>query len=43
MWSFLHVLGVALNVDMAFEDEDDREAARNFKDLLATPHEAEEN
>ncbi|MEL6486906.1 MAG: hypothetical protein AAFQ13_07160 [Pseudomonadota bacterium] len=43
LWSFLHMLGVAPDLDVAFEDEDDREAARNFMDLLAASQEAEEN
>lgn len=35
LWSLLFMLGDAPDLDVAFEDEDDREAARNFMDLMA--------
>ncbi len=35
LWSFLHMFGSAPELDVAFENEEDREAARNFMDLLA--------
>ena len=35
LWSLLHVLGQAPDLDVAFKDEGDREAARNLMDLLA--------
>ncbi|KEO86773.1 hypothetical protein INR77_05885 [Erythrobacter sp. SCSIO 43205] len=35
LWSFLHMFGSAPDLDAAFENEEDREAARNFMDLLA--------
>ena len=35
LWSVLHMLGSAPDLDVAFEKEEDREAARNFMDLLA--------
>lgn len=35
LWSLLHLLGEAPDLDVAFKDEADREAARNFMDLLA--------
>ena len=35
LWSVLHLLGQAPDLDVAFEDEADREAARNMMDLLA--------
>ncbi|MEO0688719.1 MAG: hypothetical protein AAFY51_00315 [Pseudomonadota bacterium] len=35
LWSFLHMFGSAPDLDIAFENEEDREAARNFMDLLA--------
>ena len=35
LWSFLHMFGSSPDLDVAFEDEQDREAARNFIDLLA--------
>ena len=30
LWCVLHMLGVALEIDEAFQDEEDREAARGF-------------
>jgi hypothetical protein len=33
LWALLHMLGGAPDLDVAFEDERDREAARNFMDL----------
>ena len=35
LWSLLYVLGQAPDLDVAFKDEADREAARNFMDLIA--------
>ena len=35
LWSLLYMLGQAPDLDVAFEEEADREAARNFMDLLA--------
>ncbi|MEL6708857.1 MAG: hypothetical protein AAGF33_03085 [Pseudomonadota bacterium] len=35
LWSFLHMFGSAPDLGVAFENEEDREAARNFMDLLA--------
>ena len=35
LWSFLHMFGSAPDLDVAFKKEEDREAARNFMDLLA--------
>jgi hypothetical protein len=35
LWALLHVLGAAPDLDVAFEDGEDREAARNFMDLMA--------
>ena len=35
LWSVLYLLGHAPDLDVAFKDEDDREAARNLMDLLA--------
>lgn len=34
LWALLHMLGAAPDLDVAFEDEAEREAARNFMDLL---------
>lgn len=33
LWALLHMLGAAPDLDVAFEDEADREAARSFMDL----------
>jgi len=33
LWALLHMLGSAPDLDVAFEEEADREAARNFMDL----------
>ena len=33
LWAILHMLGAAPDLDVAFEEEADREAARNFMDL----------
>ena len=35
LWSLLYLLGHAPDLDVAFKDEADREAARNLMDLLA--------
>jgi hypothetical protein len=35
LWALLHMLGAAPDLDVAFKDEQDREAARNFMDLAA--------
>ena len=40
LWALLHMLGAAPDLEIAFKDEADREAARNFMDLAAG---AEEN
>jgi hypothetical protein len=36
LWSLLYMLGQAPDLDIAFKDEADREAARNLMDMLAT-------
>lgn len=36
LWSLLYMLGSAPDLDVAFKDEADREAARNFMDLSAS-------
>lgn len=33
LWALMHMLGAAPDLDVAFEDAKDREAARNFMDL----------
>lgn len=35
LWSLLHMLGHAPDLDVAFKDQADRESARNLMDLLA--------
>lgn len=35
LWSLLYLLGAAPDLHVAFKDDADREAARNFMDLLA--------
>jgi hypothetical protein len=35
LWTLLLVLGDAPDLDVAFKDEEDREAARNLMDMLA--------
>ena len=37
LWALLHTLGSAPDLDVAFESEADREAARNFMDLIQGP------
>jgi len=39
LWALLHMLGAAPDLDVAFKDEQDREAARNFMDLAARSEE----
>jgi hypothetical protein len=34
LWALLHTLGSAPDLDVVFETESDREAARNFMDLI---------
>jgi hypothetical protein len=36
LWALLHMLGAAPDLDVAFKDEQDREAARNFMNLAAS-------
>ena len=33
LWALMHMLGAAPDLDIAFKDERDRDAARNFMDL----------
>lgn len=35
LWTVMYLLGAAPDLDVAFKDEADREAARNFMDLMA--------
>jgi hypothetical protein len=35
LWALLHLLGHAPDLDVAFKDAADREAARNLMDMLA--------
>jgi hypothetical protein len=34
LWSILHMLGAAPDLDVAFEEPADRDAARNFMELM---------
>lgn len=34
LWSMLHMLGAAPDLDVAFKDAADRDAARNFMELM---------
>jgi hypothetical protein len=34
LWTLLHMLGAAPDLDVAFKDEADREAARDFMDMV---------
>lgn len=40
LWALMHMLGSAPDLDVAFEDEKDREAARAFMDLADRAGEA---
>lgn len=40
LWSVLHLLGAAPDLDVAFKDPAEQEAARNFMDLLAAAEQA---
>ena len=35
LWTLLHMFDAAPDLDVAFEHEEDREAARNLMDLMA--------
>lgn len=37
LWAVMHMFGGAPDLDVAFKDAADREAARNFMDLMARP------
>ena len=37
LWALLHLLGAAPDLDVAFTEDADREAARNFMDLMDQP------
>lgn len=39
LWSLLHMLGHAPDLDVVFSEEADRDAARNLMDLLAASQE----
>ena len=41
LWALMHMLGVAPDLDVAFKDAQDREAARNFMDLAASDEEGQ--
>ncbi|AOR75663.1 MULTISPECIES: hypothetical protein [Sphingomonadaceae] len=35
LWTFMYILGSAPDLDVAFETEDERNAARDFMDMMA--------
>ena len=39
LWALMHMLGAAPDLDVAFRDPADREAARNFMDLIGRAEE----
>jgi hypothetical protein len=41
LWTLLHMFGSAPDLDVAFKDEADREAARNWMDLAAEARDSE--
>lgn len=41
LWAVMYLLGAAPDLDVAFKDEADREAARNFMDMMARSQEEE--
>lgn len=43
LWTLMHMLGVAPDLDVAFADPADRDAARNFMDIAAAAMEEPEN
>ena len=43
MWSLLYMLGSAPDLDVAFKDPLDRDAARTFMDLLDQANSAEDS
>lgn len=43
LWSVLYMLGAAPDLDVAFADADDRDAARNFMNLMAKAIEGDES
>jgi len=40
MWALMHILGNAPDLDVAFKDPADQDAARDFMDMLARLNEA---
>lgn len=40
LWALMHMLGAAPDLDVAFEDQADREAARDFLDLVGRADES---
>ncbi len=39
LWTMLYMFGAAPDIDIAFEDEEDREAARDFMDAVEAEEE----
>lgn len=42
LWSLMYMLGMAPDVDEAFDDEEDREAAREFMDMADSEIDSDE-
>ena len=42
LWALLHMLGAAPDLDVAFKEEQDRQAARSFMELAERAEEGEE-
>ncbi|MBA3054243.1 MAG: hypothetical protein FP826_04770 [Sphingomonadales bacterium] len=40
LWTVMHLFGAAPDLDVAFKDEEDRNAARDFMDMLARAEES---
>ena len=36
LWTLMHILGTAPDLDVAFKDPADRDVARDFMDMIAT-------
>ena len=41
LWTLMYMLGAAPDLDVAFADEEDREAARDLMDLIASQEEGD--
>ncbi|WP_395395256.1 hypothetical protein WBP07_07695 [Novosphingobium sp. BL-8A] len=41
LWSLLYMFGASPDLDVAFDNEDDRNAARDFMDMMAKAQESD--